>query len=320
MDSITHVFLGAAIGQAVSNKRNNHKAALLGALASTAPDFDVFIQSSHNSLLGLEVHRSFTHSLMFIPFGALIILGGVLLFFKSMRKDWKFFLLVCLLAYGSHSLLDSCTSYGTQLFWPFSHERVSWDIIAIVDPVFTLCLITGASISWYKTAKKPARIGLICAAIYLVFCGFQHYRAIRAEEAFIKSQGQTATGVRVMPTFANVYSYNGLYFSDNRIYLNLVKASVFASAHVIAQGSVPLFKLENLPASLAAVPQLAEGAQIFSWFAQGYVAVATENPFVLVDMRYVEKKPHTVGLWGITLIKSQDQAQVERVSRVAVSS
>ena len=42
------------------------------------------------------------------------------------------------MGYATHGLLDSCTSYGTQLFWPFSDVRVAWDTMSIVDPLFTV--------------------------------------------------------------------------------------------------------------------------------------------------------------------------------------
>ena len=41
----------------------------------------------------------------------------------------------------SHGLLDACTSYGTRLYWPFSQYRESWDLISIIDPLFTLPML-----------------------------------------------------------------------------------------------------------------------------------------------------------------------------------
>ena len=43
-----------------------------------------------------------------------------------------------MLGYGTGGLLDTCTSYGTHLLWPFSTTPMAWSIIAIVDPVFTV--------------------------------------------------------------------------------------------------------------------------------------------------------------------------------------
>ena len=45
--------------------------------------------------------------------------------------------------YATHAPLDCCTSYGTQLYWPFSSYRVAWHNVAVVDPVFSLALLIG---------------------------------------------------------------------------------------------------------------------------------------------------------------------------------
>ena len=89
----------------------------LGCLAGMAPDLDVLIQSPTDPLLFLEFHRHFTHALIFIPFGALIV-SGVL--YRAVRHTLSFkeAYLACFVGYATHGLLDACTSYGTQLFWP----------------------------------------------------------------------------------------------------------------------------------------------------------------------------------------------------------
>lgn len=42
------------------------------------------------------------------------------------------------LAFLTHSLLDSFTAYGTQLFAPFSDYRVAFNNISVADPLYTL--------------------------------------------------------------------------------------------------------------------------------------------------------------------------------------
>ena len=41
MASVTHLVLGAAIGEVVLGKKLGYKAAIIGALADTVPDFDM---------------------------------------------------------------------------------------------------------------------------------------------------------------------------------------------------------------------------------------------------------------------------------------
>ena len=47
-------------------------AALVGAVAGMTADLDVLIRSSADPLLNLEYHRHFSHSLLFVPLGALL--------------------------------------------------------------------------------------------------------------------------------------------------------------------------------------------------------------------------------------------------------
>ena len=66
MDSLTHVVLGAAIGEAVLGKKLGRKAMLWGALADTIPDFDVFVAILFPPPENLLLHRGITHSLFFV--------------------------------------------------------------------------------------------------------------------------------------------------------------------------------------------------------------------------------------------------------------
>lgn len=60
--------------------------------------------------------------------------------FPLFRKKWQLTLAAAMIGMATHGFLDACTSYGTVLFWPWSDKRISWDIIAIIDPLFTIIL------------------------------------------------------------------------------------------------------------------------------------------------------------------------------------
>src|SRR5262245_16845388 len=134
MDTVTHGLLGAVAAQAIFAKQLPRSAGLIGLVAGMAPDLDLFMGSSADPLASIIYHRQFTHSLMFIPVGALLVslLCIWMRTFKGVRL--AVFGAACV-GYGLHGLLDACTSYGTLLLWPFSDQRVAWDIIAIVDPL-----------------------------------------------------------------------------------------------------------------------------------------------------------------------------------------
>ncbi|MBU0538011.1 MAG: metal-dependent hydrolase, partial [Gammaproteobacteria bacterium] len=140
MDPLTQGLLGAvAVRNSGSKVAKRGGVVLLGFLAGMAADLDVIIRSTSDPLLFLEYHRQFTHSLIFIPLGGLIC-GLVLHKLIGQRNalSWQQSVLFCTLGYATHALLDACTTYGTQLYWPFSNERVAWNIMSIIDPLYTL--------------------------------------------------------------------------------------------------------------------------------------------------------------------------------------
>jgi len=65
MDSLTQIVLGAAMGEAVLGKKIGNRAILWGAVAGTIPDLDVFVRFFTDPITATEMHRGFSHSLLF---------------------------------------------------------------------------------------------------------------------------------------------------------------------------------------------------------------------------------------------------------------
>ncbi|NCG05712.1 MAG: metal-dependent hydrolase, partial [Gammaproteobacteria bacterium] len=140
MDPLSQATIGAVAAQSAVTRQDLARIGLIGALAGMAPDLDVLIQSSTDPLLQLEYHRQFTHSLVFIPIGALVC---AVAFWPLVRRHMSFKAVwfTALVGYATHGLLDACTTYGTLLLWPFSDARIAWNTISVVDPLFTLPLL-----------------------------------------------------------------------------------------------------------------------------------------------------------------------------------
>ena len=132
MDPISQAVVGVTAAKS-QNKSNTLLVILIAASAGMAPDLDILINSDKNPLLSVAYHRHFTHSFFFIPFGALIVSAFYYFFLKNKFK-FKRIYLISFSAYATHGLLDACTSYGTLLYWPFSNERVAWNLISVIDP------------------------------------------------------------------------------------------------------------------------------------------------------------------------------------------
>ena len=299
MDPITHGLLGAVTTQCLFSKKLGRKAWLLGAAAAMAPDLDIFIHSASEPLLGIVFHRNFTHSLAFIPFGGLLVALLFLLFFKQSRAQWKFVILAAIVAYATHGLLDACTSYGTQLLWPFSNARIAWDTIAIVDPIFTGILLIGVIWSAVKIKGKPATIALIFALLYLLLGAWQHHRAITSQAQIAQQRNEQIIQGRVMPQMATLFSWRSFYISDRQIYIDEMHVPLFKQAKMIDSAAVPRFTENELPLVLDNSPDLLKAFEIFNWFSDDYVSVFSWDPLILVDARYLPVADPLRAFWGI---------------------
>jgi len=172
MDTLTHIVLGACIGEAIAGKQLGKKALLLGALAQNIPDIDV-VSSFWLPISGeLLAHRGFTHSFLFtIMITPLLAIASA----KWMKSDltirqWIFFWGIQIFI---HEFIDAFNAYGTGWFEPFSHLRVSFNTIFVADPLFTIwpaiALIALLILKTGNAKRKAwARVGLGLSALYLV--------------------------------------------------------------------------------------------------------------------------------------------------------
>ena len=173
MDSLTQIVLGAAVGEAVLGKKVGNKAILWGAIAGTIPDLDVFIRFFTDHITSSELHRGFSHSILFSILFAPLLGWVVAKIHKNIIDvnwlDWTklmFFSLV------THPMLDAHTNYGTQLFWPFDY-RVAYNNIFIVDPLYTLPFLAFVVLAMFykkenKTRWKLNTLGLIVSSLYMI--------------------------------------------------------------------------------------------------------------------------------------------------------
>ncbi len=135
MDSLTQIVLGAAVGEAVLGKKVGNKAMLYGAIAGTIPDFDTFASHFTDTVTALEIHRGFTHSIVFSLVFAPVF--GWLVSRWEKTASWKNWSWLFFWGFLTHPLLDAHTTWGTQLFWPLD-LRLAYKNIFVIDPLYTL--------------------------------------------------------------------------------------------------------------------------------------------------------------------------------------
>lgn len=313
MDPLTHTLLGAGLGYAAFGQKLGRTAALAGGLAALLPDADVFIRSSTDPLVAIEFHRHFTHALAFAPVGAALVAclwcGRV-----GWRDRWPQLWLCSLLAYVSHCLLDAATSYGTQLLWPFTRHRVGWNLISIIDPVFTLALAVGLGLALKRQRLRPVGLALGFAALYLSLGGVQHARATAAQRQLAEQRGHVVKRTEVMPTLANNLVWRALYVDQGQIYSDRIRVGWFSRPTVVPGWALPVVTAAELSPAERARNQR-RSFERFTWFSEGWVARKPGDATVLGDMRYSLSTGAFDPIWGIRFTPPGSATDVEWVNQ-----
>ncbi|UCH48968.1 MAG: metal-dependent hydrolase [Betaproteobacteria bacterium] len=298
MDPLSQGVLGAAVPRSVAPPEHARIAVLFGFLAGMAPDLDMFIRSGTDPLLFLEYHRQFTHALVFIPIGGFLC-GWLLhqLLGKRRGVSLRRSVFYCTQGYASHGLLDACTTYGTQLFWPFSDVRFAWNAVSVVDPLFTLPILLLILLSLNRRYAVLAQIALFWAVAYPVIGMVQRDRAETIGWELAHARGHDPVHLEAKPSFANVVLWKIVYENDGQYYVDAVR--VLADGKVYPGDSVPKLDLERDFPWLDHNSQQARDIERFRWFSDGYVALQPDHPNRITDIRYSMLPNQIAGLWSI---------------------
>ena len=302
MDPLSQGTVGAALAQSSASKKNIFKISVIGFLAGLAPDLDVLIQSSTDPILSLEYHRQFSHSLFFIPFGALIV---ALLIFPLVKKSMnlKTVYIASFLGYATHGLLDACTSYGTLLFWPFSNERVTWNNISIIDPLFTIPALILA-VTAIKTKKRIFSFFSIGWIIFYLSLGLVQYeRALSAANDLAKSRGHNPERLTLKPSFGNLILWKSIYQHEQTFYVDAIRT--VRSSTVCLGESIEIFDYQQHLSGLDKESQQARDVERFRWFSQDYLGFDEEKNLV-TDVRYSMLPNKIQPMWGLIIDDQRD--------------
>jgi inner membrane protein len=300
MDPITQGALGAALPAATGSARQTRVAAAVGFVAGMAADLDVLIRSQTDSLLFLEHHRQFTHAFAFIPVGGFLVAA---LFSLCLRRwlsiGFGRLWLFSTLGYATHGLLDAATSYGTQLFWPFSDHRISFSIISVIDPLFTLPVLGLVVLAVVRKRPGWARLALVWGACYLAVGAYRHQAARTLAEELAQQRGHVAVRLDVKPTFANLVVWRSVYEADGRFYVDGVRPGF--AAPIVEGASIAKLDLARSLPWLDPLSQQARDIDRFSRFSDGFVAAAGADDDRIIDVRYAFLPNEIAPLWSIRL-------------------
>lgn len=163
------------MGEAFAGRTVGKKAMLWGILAQSIPDIDFVSSLWLTTTDHLLAHRGFTHSILF----ALLLSPLLALLAERWHRPHNISYTRWLLFLGSaillHILLDAFNNYGVGWFEPFNHYRISFNILYVADPFFSLWGAV-AAIMLLILRKKNAvrrfwwRFGLGISVLYLGYC------------------------------------------------------------------------------------------------------------------------------------------------------
>jgi inner membrane protein len=313
MDPLSQGVVGVVAAQQTANQKHLLIASVLGFFAGMSADLDIFIKSSQDPLFSLEFHRQFTHSILFMPFGGLICaLFFYYLFLQKKDISFKQTYIYSTLGYATHGLLDACTTYGTQLFWPFTNDRIAWNTISIIDPLFTLPILFLILFAVIKNNKKYSYVALSWVLIYSSLGFMQKDRAVETGKKLAQTRGHEVINIEAKPSFANIIVWKTIYTTQTHYYIDAVRAGL--NTRVIEGVKIEKFNIKKSFPWLDPRSQQAKDIERFRWFSNDYIAISHNNPNHIIDIRYSMLPNEGHGLWGIELNPDADnEVYIKRI-------
>jgi len=313
MDILTQGLLGAAAAQSsVPMTKVKAKATLIGFLSGLLADTDVFFRllTSH-PLDPIVLHRQLTHSIFFMPIGALIV-ALVFCVFKKNRPYFKSIYWASLFGYATHALLDCCTSYGTQLFYPFSNVRIAWDSIAIIDPIYTFILSIGVLFSYLSrkqnkpNAHKPALIAIVLSTLYLGLGFYQNHKTLKAHKQIATFRGHEPNSLefkkhRAFPAIGSLFLWRTVYQYKDQFYSDAIWTPFIGTPRWKQGPALKAFELSKSNHPIFNFSEAKKSLKIFDWFTDGYLTKlpSSENEIIVADVRYSMASQKYEPIWWV---------------------
>jgi len=291
---------------------------LFGALVATIPDVDVLVGLAMNDLDKALFHRGFTHSFAFILLTSPIIGWIFNRLFKS-DANWKQWSFLAFIVQLTHVLLDSLTSYGTQLFLPVSDTAVSLSTISVIDPLFTLpllfaCLWLLIKPANHKKRTTKAHVGIGLAVFYLMTTIVNKYAVEYHFISQLNKQSIEVQSLEVKPTLLNNLLWRGIADTGSGDYVTGYFSIVDGSPNVIFEQIEGNHHLISDFSDFEAIKKL-------KWISKEFFQIEpTENGFLFNDLRFGRvsafnstESPYAFS-YILTLNESSTDFDVKRVS------
>ncbi|WP_407942741.1 metal-dependent hydrolase [Mariprofundus ferrooxydans] len=281
------------MARALPHRPLNRGPFILLVLLTMAPDADFLLKFISDTTY-LEHHRGLTHSLLMLPLWSWLAWAGL----RRWQGEQTLSPLLIGAALLMHIMLDLITSFGTMILAPLSDWRAALDLVYIVDPLFSACLLLPLLIGlfWKRRRRALAVSALVLMCAYLIMATLAHRQAL----AITRSAWPEADSVAALPMpfspfhWQLIASYPGHY---QRCSLNLWPhfsgtSRLFPIAFVQRYNanihSAEHLQWQDLPAmSSLKVQRELPGMAFYRWFARFPVILEQDDRHIECgDLRF----------------------------------
>jgi membrane-bound metal-dependent hydrolase YbcI (DUF457 family) len=158
MDTVTHGIVGSLLAKGYFSERHGRVATFAAIIGATFPDVDVVSEIfSRDPLAVVKFHRGITHSWFGLPFFAVIfawLTRWIARRLGMQAPSWMILSVIYGVAIASHIVLDGMTSFGTRMWTPLGQDRVAWDLLFIIDFVFTAIVLLPQVAAWVHRKRE----------------------------------------------------------------------------------------------------------------------------------------------------------------------
>jgi inner membrane protein len=287
MDSLTHIALGACIGEAIAGKKLGKKAMLWGAFAQTIPDFD-FIASFWLTMdRNLLAHRGFTHSILFAVLLTPVLALLAYRWHRSRNINYLHWVIFIAIEIFCHLFIDTFNNYGIGWLEPFSKSRFSFNTIYVIDPFFTLLtLVAAMALTLLRTTSAKRKFwwkfGIVAPAFYLAYCTYNKLQVDHEVKQIMKEEHVPYKKYFTTPTPLNSWLWYVVAETDSGLYSGY--RSVFDTKHSI---QFKYFPKNDYLLSTVSTGEEQQSLQNLKRFSQGFYTIQNwHDTLVFNDLRF----------------------------------
>lgn len=246
---------------------------LIAVFGALLPDIDNFVGYSDPSIYLIH-HRGITHSVLGGFLISVVFAFLIRLLFK--KTFFKKNLIIIYLLVLTHIFLDLVTSYGTQIFLPFTDKRFTLECVFIIDPFFTVLLL----VLFFISSKKTFRVRLFFYSIVFIYplINFglsQSYKIIIAKD--FKDKKVHVSSAFFSPVFWKIIieDKDKVYFTTSKLFDKIKKDELKTYNSLVDSNIYNLMDKEKLLKTL-------------KWFYMyPVIEKVSESTYSVTDLRFI---------------------------------